>query len=358
MIVHILSDSPYTFRFIEFINNSMEKSDHTFFVQTRSDSKFIDFYNENVNCRMFISPREMLASSKILLEAKAIIIHQLNQPKLLLFISIFYPKLLNKMTWVIWGGDAHFLCEHIVTVKERLIAKLYSHAIKKFAFIASHIPGDYKLVTSRYSTNAKYINLKYPSPIDEVTINRVKKTLIRKDGRTIMVGNSADPSNNHIDAFVALSKFVDCDIKILAVLSYGGNCEYIDSVIKAGKNIFGSQFVPVVEYLSFEDYLRLVSSVDVCVFNHRRQQGMGNLRLFFTLGTKVFISSQVTTFSYYKTIGIDLYATEDIPKMQIDDFFTFSQDSSKLNISRIEDDLDSKKIKLGWDDFFRTLRIQ
>lgn len=354
MILHIFSDSPYTYKFIDLVNQMFSPAEHQFVVLLNRNSRFAGYYSSVKNCRLAYSNIDFFKSAVRFFEAEKIIFHQLNQPRLLLFLSIFYPLSFRKSTWSIWGGDAYFHSFKKNTLKDNLIERVFAHVIRRFPTIAAYIPGDYDVVKAKYNTKAKYIRAKYPSPIDVGCLRDVPKIEKKLPTTTILVGNSGDPSNEHIATFELLSKYKNHDIKVVSVLSYSGTKDYIEKVIESGNMIFGNKFSPITEYMPLEDYLKFISDVDICVFNHKLSQGLGNLFLFFALGGKVFISNQTTPFQFYKSTGVDLCATEDIQHLSFEDFCTFSQESRQTNKDLIFKEIDYRQIVLEWEQVFNA----
>jgi hypothetical protein len=240
------------------------------------------------------------------------------------------------------------------TLKDSLMLRVFAHSIRRFSTISSYIPGDYDVVRDRYGAKAKYIQAKYPSPIDVDCLKKIKISDRAHRTKTILVGNSGDPANEHIEIFKLLSKYKVNDINVVSVLSYGGSEEYIDKVIEYGTSTFGQKFRPITEYMPLEDYLKFVSDVDICVFNHKRSQGLGNLFLFFALGGKVFISNQTSPFRYYKSIGVELSATEDVQHMTFETFCEFSQSARQTNVELILKEIDYSQIRLEWERLFNA----
>jgi hypothetical protein len=227
-------------------------------------------------------------------------------------------------------------------------------AISKIPYITGYIPGDFEIVKSNYKSDAKYIKSKYPSPVDIERVKALKVDQKQEASTNIMVGNSGAPSNEHMHAFMQLSKYRDEKIKILSVLSYGGKREYIRSVIESGKSIFGDKFLPIIDYMSFEDFLNLISSVDIAYFSHKRQQGLGNLYLCFALGKKIFISRNVTPYDYYKSIGISLFPIEEVTNMSFDEFVRFDKHLMERNKSILFEEIDLANIKKEWENVFNA----
>jgi hypothetical protein len=47
-------------------------------------------------------------------------------------------------------------------------------------------------------------------------------------------------------------------------------------VIAQGHEWFGDKLVPMTGFMPFEQYLEFLKSFDIAIFNHQRQQAMGN----------------------------------------------------------------------------------
>ena len=94
-----------------------------------------------------------------------------------------------------------------------------------------------------------------------------------------------------------------------------------------------------------------INNTDICLFNHKIQQGLGNQIVFFALGKKVYISNTTTPFSYYKDMGLDIYATENVKNMNFNEFS--KKINSKNNRKLIFEDIDEKNIKKEWENVFK-----
>jgi hypothetical protein len=153
--------------------------------------------------------------------------------------------------------------------------------------------------------------------------------------------------------FDYLCRFSNENIEVHTVLSYGQNQDYINSVIDAGELRFKEKFVPHLNFMPYENYLDLLSTIDICVFYHNRQQGMGNLNMFFGLGAKVYLSEKVTTYDYYTSLGMEVFPTEDIPNISFESFKSMDRKVKENNSFLIASDMDPNTIKAGWSEVFR-----
>jgi hypothetical protein len=126
-------------------------------------------------------------------------------------------------------------------------------------------------------------------------------------GREVLVGNSGDPNNNHIDAFLWLrEQTVIDDSKIIVPLSYGGTELYRQKVIESGHQLFGDRFTPLLEFMPYDSYLELMASCGCVVMNHKRQQGAGNILRAAAMGATVCLQSSTTVARGLSKMGVEI----------------------------------------------------
>lgn len=122
---------------------------------------------------------------------------------------------------------------------------------------------------------------------------------------SILLGNSADPSNNYLDAFIWLKrqlKGILVPVYIHTILSYGDE-KNRELVLQKGRTLFGENFKPILSYMKREEYLSFLNSVDVLVMFHNRQQAVGNMMTSITLGKPVFMKACSPIYSMLKEQG-------------------------------------------------------
>ena len=81
---------------------------------------------------------------------------------------------------------------------------------------------------------------------------------------------------------------------------------------KAGTRLFGDRFLPLAEFIDPHEYAEILASVDVAVMNHDRQQAVGNIALNLMHGNRVFLRKTVTTYEFFKSLGGNVFPTEDL----------------------------------------------
>lgn len=174
--------------------------------------------------------------------------------------------------------------------------------IKKIDLFAPVLKSEYPLVnTAAGDPFPEYIQWNYGKIADLVDGRLGSK---RVNGKNILVGNSATPTNNHLDAFELLVKAgIPSDSNIVVPLSYG-DPNYRDKVIAAGKNLFGDNFKPITEFMSMDEYISLLSSCSSVVMNHLRQQAAGNLFIMAYLGARLYLDSENPIYEELRSMGL------------------------------------------------------
>ncbi|MFA7083370.1 MAG: TDP-N-acetylfucosamine:lipid II N-acetylfucosaminyltransferase [Arcobacteraceae bacterium] len=256
------------------------------------------------------------------------------------------PELLKKCYWVVWGGDlyTYILGERTEAWHKRELFR--STVIRNVKCITTTVPGDFELTKQWYSTEADFVhNLMYPSHLYRDS-NSFKCQELKNDDIYIQIGNSADPTNNHLEIIKLISKVNLKNYKIFCPLSYG-NSQYRDLIIKKGREAFGDKFIPLVDFMSFDDYNNYMACIDIAIFNHNRQQAMGNIIGLLSLGKKVVIKSTITPYAFFKDLDIKVYTLDSH-----DLFKTIPIDVKKKNISLTRNYFNKKKLYADWKKIF------
>lgn len=94
-------------------------------------------------------------------------------------------------------------------------------------------------------------------------------------------------------------------------LSYG-NEEYAQAIISKGISMFGEKFLPLTRFMSFEEYNCYMASIDIAIFNHRRQQAMGNIIGLLSMGKTVYLRPTETPYKFFKELGVTVFSSDTI----------------------------------------------
>lgn len=300
-ILHVAECDKFIPPYVRFINEHFNSNDHEFLIKNgMADSELEQSDNVCLSGHSTFSKLQHHFNLVIKMHrADKIILHSLIDIKIIQILC-FTPWLLRKCYWMIWGGDLYAYKSVLKTRREKVNEFLRQRVISNLGHLVTYLDGDVALARRWYGAKGNYHEcLMYTSNLykEHKLSENTKATL------NIQLGNSADPSNNHIEALEKLLPFKNENICILVPLSYGSK-EYAQQVIAQGKEWFGDKFKPLTEFMPFEEYLSFLGSIDIAIFNHKRQQAMGNTITLLGLGKTVYIRSDTTQWQFFEKKGI------------------------------------------------------
>lgn len=140
----------------------------------------------------------------------------------------------------------------------------------------------------------------------------------REPGPNLLLGNSATPTNNHLELFDLVRRRLDlAGRQLLVPLGYGDE-HYRDHVIDAGRRIFGRAFVPLTDFVPKDVYLERLSSCGFALMNHLRQQAMGNICISALLGARIFLDRRNPAFDWLQAEGVAVDELERVDLRPLD----------------------------------------
>lgn len=346
--LHIWPNDKFTNAYIEFINKNFNNDEHLFLILGEGVGAKIKPFKNVVEI-----PSVKKGMGKIFKEmrhSKQIYLHSLFTPRII-EILLMQPWLWKKCRWIVWGGDLYQYRNLRNTLKEKLYEAGRKVVIRNFNYIVGLVKGDYILAKEWYKVKGKYLYARYISPISYDFLDSLPIG-IEKDAIYIQIGNSGDPSNQHLEALNMLKQYSKENIKIFLPLSYGGTENYKNEVVKYGKEVFGDKFVPLIEFFPADEYAKYLSSIDIAVFNNNRQQALGNIFALLYLDKKVYIRSDTTMWENIKeTLDLNVFKTDLISNLSYDEFVEKKIDDNKVKVNRVVDEKELVKI---WKVVFGT----
>lgn len=297
-IVHVMIFEKFIRSYIEFLDENFEINDHVFLVIGK------DYNNYNLSDLPNVYFIKNIQRVPVLIwklyVAKKIIIHGLWNRRFIK-VLLLQPWLIKKCYWMMWGGD-FYNYENETKEKKRLI-KIIRHFV---GFVRS----DFDFVKKYYDAKGIFhYSVFYPVAFFEdfdIALTRKLNYKIK-----ILVGNSADPSNNHFEILEQLKYFKNEPIEIIVPLSYG-NLEYAELVIKKGVEIYNEKFKPLTNFLRLEEYQSLLKSIDIGIFNHNRQQGAGNILPLLNAGTKVYLRKGTPMWKMFDELNVIVFDNREL----------------------------------------------
>lgn len=171
------------------------------------------------------------------------------------------------------------------------------------------------------SCEYEYISSKNPGVLREyvawnygVSIPVVEGEIKFKVGGVgnILLGNSGSVTNNHFDVLELLKDCNEIESRLIVCpLSYGGS-EVISLVCERGREYFGEGFYPVLDFMSYESYVELISKCSHVIMNHKRQQAGGSVVIAVYMGCRVFINENSFLYKSYKENGVFINSMSEL----------------------------------------------
>ncbi len=326
----------------------------------RPSSNIEILYLESLDDKLFLNE---------LFRSDLVVLHGLNSHTSKLILN--YSKKV-KFLWLFWGSE---LFNH----PSKPLGEIYGEDTKK----------EFKLTgSSNYLSNkfkAVYYYLRYREDYFEYikAAKKIKyfgnfnkdlfykilsKKLLRKDamhlsffyypiefifkgnemskisGSDILLGNSAYPTNNHLEAFRILEKINLGDRKIIAPLSYGDK-KYAERIVERGKETFGEKFEPMLDFLKLDEYQKRIQRCGFMIINSYRMQSNGNIFAMIWMGAKVFLNKRNVTYLFLKSLGLKVFSVdEDLVESNDNIFSPLSEAEIRTNREILNREVGEKKL--------------
>ena len=324
-ILHVFGwDKKFVPPFIAFVREHFDDTEHCFIIYGQVTDDPLPAGANVIHYPSLL--KNLLALLAHIRAARKVILHGLFSSHLFYALAL-QPWALKKCYWTIWGGDLYIHNAKVKDWRARKNEWFRRFVISRLGHFITHIEGDYKLAQQWYGAKGQWHEcFMYPSNL----YKDYPLQLVAHDTINIQVGNSADPSNNHLEALERLKAFRDQPIRIYVPLSYG-NQQHAQYVIAYGTENFGKKFIPLTELMPLEKYIDFLAQIDIAIFNHRRQQGMGNTISLLGLGKKVYMRSDVTPWKMFNELGVVAF---DCEKISLDPLTIIQQITNKQKIEK------------------------
>lgn len=346
MIVHIMHDNIFSNSFIKYLAKHFDMSKHVFFIFAKeNNSKYIEkemleypglhIINIDGICRKLYIALLDKTIKKYIKQSDKVFLHYLGYWHV--YFAGRYTKG-QKLFWIIFGGDL-YSNSGIVLLEDETKLLLQNNSgygkkffektmllkrrklIKRINYACTVFDGDYDVLKEHYETQAQHIKFSFPNTDHRIGINelqletKISLNLIGNVKYRVLLGNSADPTNNHASVLKALGTYKRNDFIVICPLSYGDR-NYAKCVINLGKSILGDRFVSIEDYMTKASYLNLLNAVDVGIFNHYRQQAGGNICYLLTQNKKVYMRN-TSIYQQYKAKGVLIHNINDLDEATI-----------------------------------------
>lgn len=345
MILHIISGDKFTIGYIKFMVGKMGGSARHHFIVYKPNSNFdasdtdlkgVDYVTVRRNRDLLFSHtcrEEMRQADKIVVSG---IFGGIDKALAL------FPKRIIKKTYLhFWGGDFYSYRGAKMCSKKWIRGKVLYRCIKRCGGVINLIPGDYDELSRIFpNRTAHYVASMPNDPTKKMDYSKYYRW---PGGHRVLLGNSATIENCHMEALDMLAHLADDNIEIICPLSYGDKL-YAGKVIEKGRVIFGDNFMPITDYMPKDQYLDLISSCAVAIFNNNRQQAMGNINMLLEMGRKIYMRENTSMWDCYRSFDIVINPASSLAKINKEELFKFDEkiaESNRKNVARKNNEYDN-----------------
>lgn len=343
-ILHCMYAEKFIQPYINFISTNFNLKEHFFLI--RQDDKYQ--IQKNKNILMLKNGESKFSRIKIYYnlfdKSEKIILHGILSKEMWM-ILFFRPSALKKCYWIIWGGDLYSYLHRDPGIKHYIFERIMKSVISRIGFLLTFLEDDFKLARSRYGATGKYIEcLMYPSIMVE---KKTFKKAYKGKAINILLGNSAFHTNNHKDLIDKLASYSSKKIKIYCPLSYGPK-KYAEEIEIYGKMILNDKFTTIKKILPLDQYLSFLEKIDIALFDHKRQQALGNTISLIQRGAKIYMDDKTSQFNLFTRLNIAVFSNKN---------FELSRLPSKLrykNKANVEKFFSLDRLTMQWGKIFNN----
>lgn len=358
LVVHVIPKEKFTQKFIAFSNEAFSSYTMHFILYGEEQTGFATPEAENV---LTLNKKSEIVldneSRSLLKECNLIVLNWVDWK----VAAILYP-VIRKLLLCFWGGDLYPYVvdthDGNVAIKDRLWLALRQKLVREAKGIITLTPGDLAIVEKISPVHGPwYLGVMYGRTRAEIETFAAGFSPADQKSHPyrILVGNSATSTNRHEEIFRALSRFKEEEIEIFCPLSYGEE-EYKNRIVSLGRELFGSKFKPLLEFMPFEEYQRLLQTISIGVFAQHRQQGMGNINMLLRCGAKVFISRESTMWDDFASEGKVCFPVESIDFLSFEEFSKYSKEDAGRNRKALDLKVTYNHAVASWEKIYQASR--
>lgn len=308
-IIKLIIDSPEIFDDKEHLFISPHKE----VIEGVRDLKEINYVPEN----------KLL--SKYSKEAKWIFIHSLDMN--ILQVCFIRRSIAKKIIWRTWGHDMLPVNpkNHFYWLK-KVIFEIYKRKVRQFYGIGVANDIDVYHVENMFGKVRMFI-IPYTFQADmRKNLNRIEEQISEEAGRKqeirILVGHSGFREEGHIEILRKLKRYIDYNIKVVLVLSYGHD-EYIETVKKQAVEIFSEypKKLEIVEkFMEYWEYTKFLANMDIAIFNQPYSSALGNLGVLLYFGKKIYLNPDGDIYKSFERNGLECFSCDEIGRSDYKEF--------------------------------------
>jgi len=175
-------------------------------------------------------------------------------------------------------------------------------AIAKIDFFAWYDVYEYKLLKSKMKRLPQFLYMPF-------IMKKANSIPVAELSPKTIIGNSYSPENNHLDILLLLQRH-SFKNEIIVPFSYGNDEIYKLRLTKIIQSM-NLNIRLLDKLMNYEEYLSLLKSCKVGIFNSYRQMALGNIVKLIINGSKIYLSKKNPTFYWLKKYGFYIYSIEN-----------------------------------------------
>lgn len=201
-------------------------------------------------------------------------------------------------------------------------------AVDRVDYWATILPNEYEMLKKELRIRAQYMPFHYSGISRTVKYSRIDPNL----SCDILIGNSADPSNNHIDVVDIIRKR---GIKNKLYLPMAYDDDVYRSYVSDYLSKHSIECEIQQDLLSPADYRQKLLNCRAAVFGHIRQQAVGNIVICMRSGIKVFLFKDSVAYKFFKSMGSYVFSIEeDLNIEEVEKPLT--EDENEVNLRNLD----------------------
>lgn len=342
-IMHIFANSEqYPNKFVpdyaRFLKDGIGKVENSFFV-------FGDRHNLATDVDFKLVSKSIFGLISLACQSRnfdKVIFHSIPSRFFLIFLFfnfLSFSKVKNYL--VLWGGEVHFIKQS--TLKDKINHKLNNLFMRFMDGFITYLKADFELaIKLSGNKSACWVNIQsvYPSNVARTEFLIDKNAPLR-----ILIGASALKGNRHFETIDLLANAAfDGELEYIIPLSYGDR-EYAEQVIAYANSKLPGKVKPLTDFMSIDEYTKLLSTIHIAFFMHTGQQGMGNIRNLLALGANVYMNRESISYTYFSELNFKVFDIHTVTKI------TFESDMG-ANIELARELFSREKLLQDTERFF------
>lgn len=352
MIIHIFSSTGnYPVEFVNFVSAEFPEKDQIFVFRKSIDK---DKFSESALKRVVMVTSKwtlLFKLTPLLAKADQVVFHSfpIGIPLFYWLIAIRWVK---KATLAVYGAEIYWYKYVKHTAWASLQEGMRKKIFRRFASAITIIKKDYQLFRDKYAPDAEHFKAFVPIPGNLSSLEFRPSDRGHQGSISILLGNSSNPSNHHIEILNLLTTLPCADeMELICPLSYGDE-QHANRVEERGKEIFGTRFRGLREFMAPDQYNALLYAVDLAIMNHDRQQALGNIFMLLFIGKNVFLRRDNPAFDFLLDEGIKVKSIDELATGSTRLDFVLTPEEAEQNHRIMKKLLSGDHYKKMWSPLF------